>query len=109
MKTFFETLQPRVANYRDYKNFENDKFRTDLLSQFGKANIEEKENELNNLLNVCKRILDIHTPGKQKYARSNHMLFMNKVLSKEIMTKTRLKNKFLKYKSEENKKKYLKQ
>ena len=53
-------------NYRDYKYFEKDKFRTNLLSEFGKANIKEKENGLNNLLNVCKRILDIHAPQEQK-------------------------------------------
>ena len=96
-------------NYRDYKYFENDRFRTDLLSEFGKANIEEKENGINNLLNACKRILDIHAPIKQTYARGNHMPFMNKVLSKETMTRTRLRNKFLKDRSEENKKRYSKQ
>ena len=96
MKTFFEKLQPRVVNYRDYKYFENDKFSTDLLSEFGKANIKEKENGLNNLLNACKRILDIHAPRQQKYARGNHMPFMNKALSREIMSRTQLRNKFLK-------------
>ena len=75
MKTFFEKRQPRVVNYRDYKYFEHDRFRTDLLSEFGKANIEEKENGLNNLLNARKRILDIHAPRKQKYTRGNHMTF----------------------------------
>ena len=77
------------------------------MSKLGKANIEEKVNGLNNLLNACQRILDIHTPRKQKYARGNHMPF--KALSKEIMTQTRIKNKFLKDRSEENKKKYSKQ
>ena len=97
-KTFFEKLQPKVVN---------DKFRTDLLSKFGKANIEENENGLNNLLNACKRILDIHVTSKQKYARGNRMLFTNKALSKEIMA--RLRNKFLKDRNEENKKKFSKQ
>ena len=106
MKTFFEKLQPRVLKYRDYKYFANDKFRTDLLSGLGKANIEEKQNGLNNLLNECKRILDIHASRKHKYARSNRMPFINKALSKEILTRTRLGNKLL---SEENKKKYSKQ
>ena len=106
LKTFFEKLQSRVVNYRDYKRFENDKFRTDLLSEFGKTNIEGREN---GLLNACKRILDIHAPRKQKYATGKHVPFMNKALSKEIMTRTRLRNKFLKDRSEENKKKYSKQ
>ena len=37
------------------------------------------------------------------------MPFMNQTFSKEIMTRTRPRNKFLKDISEENKKKYLKQ
>ena len=37
------------------------------------------------------------------------MPFMNRVLSKEIMTRTRLRNNILKDRSEENKRKYSKQ
>ena len=107
--TFFEKLQPRVANYRDYKYFGNGRFRTDLLPEFGKAKMEENENGLNNLLNACKKILDIHASRRLKYARGSHMPFMNKALSKEIMTRARLGDKFLKDRSEENKKKYSKQ
>ena len=73
------------------------------MSESGKANIEEKENGINSLLNACKRTLDIDAPRKHKYARANHMSFMNNALSKEIMTRTRLRNKFLKERSEENK------
>ena len=87
----------RVVNYRDCRYFENDRFRTDLLPEFRKANIEEKESRLNNLLNACKRILDIHASRKQTYA----IPFINKALSKETMTRSRLRNKFLKDKSEE--------
>ena len=39
------------------------------MLEFVRANIEENENGLNNLLNACIRILDIHVPRKQKYAR----------------------------------------
>ena len=63
-KTFFEKLQTRNVNYRDYKYFVNDRFKIDLLSKLDKANIEEKENGLSNLLNACKRILDILAPRK---------------------------------------------
>ena len=79
------------------------------MQEFGKANIEENENGLKNLLNACIRILDIHAPRKQKYARGNHMPVMNKAMSKEIMRRTRLRNKFLKDTSEESKNKYSKQ
>ena len=80
-----------------------------LIYCHGKANIEEKENGLNNMFNACKRTLDIHAPPKQRYAKGNHRPFMNKALSKEIMTRTRRRNKFLKNRSEENKKRYSKQ
>ena len=48
LKTFSEKLHPIVVNYIDYKYFENDRFRADLLSEFREANIEEKENGLSN-------------------------------------------------------------
>ena len=102
MKATFEKLQPRVVNYRDYKYFENYRFRTDLLSELSKANIEENEEGLSDFLSTCKRILDLHAPRKQKYARGNQMPFMNRALSKEIMARTRLRNNFLKCRSEEN-------
>ena len=69
----------------------------------------EQVNGLNKLLNACKRILDIHAPRQKKYARGNHMPFINKALYKKIMTRTRLRNKFLKNRSEKNNKKYSKQ
>ena len=43
MKATFEKLQPRVVNYRDYKYFENCRFRADLLFELSKENIEENE------------------------------------------------------------------
>ena len=64
MKTSFENLQPRVANCRGYKYFENDRFRTDLLPKLCKVNIKENKNELNNFLDACKRILVIHASRK---------------------------------------------
>ena len=37
----------------------------------------------------------------KKYARGNQMSFVTKDLSKKIMTRPRLRNKYLKYKTEE--------
>ena len=64
MKATFENLQPRVVNYRDYKCFENCRFRADLLSELSKENIEENEEGLSDFVNTCKRILDLHVPCK---------------------------------------------
>ena len=79
------------------------------MSELSKANTEENEEGLGDLLNTCKRTLDLHVPRKQKYARGDHMPFMNRALSKEIITRTRLRNNFLKDRSEENKRKNSKQ
>ena len=89
MKVTFTKLQPRAVNYRDYKYFENYRFRAELLSELSKANIEENEEGLNDFLNTCKRILDRQAPRKQKCARGNYMPFINMAVSKEIMTRTR--------------------
>ena len=56
MKTFSEKLQPIVVKYRDYKYFENEIFKTDLLSILGKVNKEENENGFNNFLDACKKM-----------------------------------------------------
>ena len=57
----------------------------------------------------CNKILDNHAPLKKKYVRGNHSPFMNKFLFKAIMVRTRLRNIFLKNRSEENKISYNKQ
>ena len=57
----------------------------------------------------CNKILDQYAPRKKKYVRSNHLPFMNKNLSKAIMLRTKLRNIFLKNRTEENKNRYTKQ
>ena len=51
----------------------------------------------------------MYVPLKKKYIRGNNSSFVNRILSKEIMKWSRLRNKFLKSKSEAEKKNYVKQ
>ena len=46
--------------------------------------------------------LDKHAPLKTKYIRGNNAAFMNKELAKAIMKRSKLKNNFNKFKSNEN-------
>ena len=46
--------------------------------------------------------LNLFAPIKKKYARGNQIPFMTKDLSKEMMTRSRLRTKYLKDKTEEN-------
>ena len=58
---------------------------------------------------MCRSTLDQHVSLKQKYASGNHMSFMNKTLSKEIIARTKLLNKILKERTDESKKRYTSQ
>ena len=55
------------------------------------------------------RSVDKHAPLKKKYICGNHLPFMNKELSKAIMLRPKLRNNFLRHRSDENRKKYSKQ
>ena len=94
MKMHFQKLQPRVINYRDYKHFQNENVREDLLFRLSKLNIKNNDDGFTGFIETCMETVNQHAPCKQKDGRENHLPFMNKTLSKEIMTRTRLRNSF---------------
>ena len=47
-------------------------------------------------------VLDKHALMKEKYIRDNNGPFMNKILSKAIMNRSRLRNKFIKHPDDTN-------
>ena len=105
----FQRFQSRIINVRDYRRFQNDMFRDELLSELLNVSIGESEEGFSNFLDICKKNVNYHAPCKQKYARGNHLPFMNETLPKEIMKKTRLRNIFLKNKNDYNKREFSKQ
>ena len=54
-------------------------------------------------------ILNLYAPLKKKYLRANHSRFISKELRKEIMLWSKLRNKFLEDKTDEERTKYRKQ
>ena len=54
-------------------------------------------------------VLNKYAPRKKKYPRGNQMPFFIKELSKEIMTRSRLRNKYLKTRNEQNRAMHVKQ
>ena len=100
MKKSSQKYRPRIIKFRDYRHFQNNAFREDLLSELVNFNIEISDEGFTEFL---------HAPCKQKYVRGNHLSFMNKSLSKEIMKRAHLRNKFLKDRKKENKSRYSKQ
>ena len=105
LKTTFQRLPPKIRNYRDYSNFDHGMFRTCLFNDLSKEDV----GNLEKFIKVCINTLNNHAPSKKKYTRGNHLPFMNKELSKAIMNRTRLRNVYLRNRSDENRKKYSKQ
>ena len=101
LKSFFQKQKPKMIKYRDYRKFDEFIFRSELHLKLSSL----KENELNyeNFENVFVGLLNIHAPMKEKYIRANNAPFMNKILSKAVMTRSRLRNIFLKNPCETNK------
>ena len=69
IETTYEKLNPRIINYRDYKNLCDDTFRQILLDKL----VAEKNNAncsgFEKLLQTCINTLDIFDTCKKKYAR----------------------------------------
>ena len=106
MKSKFYKQKPKIFNYRNYKTFNNESFRNDVLYEISKGFHDVSCEEFKSLLLM---ILNKHAPMKTKYIRVNNSPFMNKELSKAIMVRSRLRNKSLKLKTEDARIAYKKQ
>ena len=65
--------------------------------------------ELKEFNEIFFKVLHKHAPRKQKYIRANNSNYITKTLRKEIMHRSRLRNKFLKKRTKESKIAYSKQ
>ena len=109
MKTSYRKSQPKIIQYRNYKSFRNDIFRDSLQKIFPQNLGNSCDQDVNDFLTSCNKILDQYAPCKKKYVRGNHSPFMNKNWSKPIMLRTKLRNIFLKNTTEENNDRYSEQ
>ena len=109
MKKSFKKFQSRIINYRSYKHFSNDTFRKYLIDKLSNEKFAVNDDGLKRFCELSLNVLNKHAPRKKKYARGNQMPVFTKELSKEIMTRSRLRNKYLKNRNEENRAIYAKQ
>ena len=94
----FQKLKPKVIAYRDYKNFNNAKFRYGIVT--APSNVDNFGMYESTIFNIFNR----HVLIKKKYIRANEASFMSKELHKAIVKRLRLRNIFLKYRTDTNKK-----
>ena len=100
LKTFFQKKAPMLIKYRDYKHFDNNTFRNVLKNKLSKYKMNEITYD--EYKDVFMNILSKHAPVKEKLIRANNAPFMNKTLSKSVMIRSRLRNKFNKNPTVEN-------
>ena len=93
MKTTFQGLLPKLRTYRNCNKFYNHKFQETLVKELSSTNTWN--NDISNFI-------EKHAPLKRS---GNHFPFMNKELSKAIMSESKLHNNFLKHCPNENRKK----
>ena len=107
LKTAFRKRPPKVVMYRNYKNYSSFKFKEDLQFHLNDIDLIRISND--EYVSLFMGILNKHAPIKKKCIRANEQPFVTKELRKEHMTRSRLRNKLRKEKTEANRLAYTKQ
>ena len=81
----------------------------DSQNRISQVTSENNDLEFDIFKAVLNQAIQKHAPIKQRYLRVNQAPFINKTINKEIMKKSRLRNKFLNTKSDIDRKAYNKQ
>ena len=109
MKVLYKRQKPTIMTYRSYTNFSNELFMADVQNRIFQVTSENNDLEFDVFKAVLNEAIQKHAPIKQRYVRANQAPFINKTINKEIMKRSRLRNKFLNTKSDIDRKAYNKQ
>ena len=106
LKVYMKKNGPIIIPYRTYKSFCVNAFKDDL-----KKNLEifQKEMKYDDFKDIFMSTLNYHAPNRKKTVRGNQAPFVSKSLSKAIMHRSKLKNRYNKTPNESNKNSYKKQ
>ena len=83
LQTSFEPLPPKIIKYRNYKDFDEDKFRCLFKKGLNNFNIDDITVDIFKMkfLNFINKF----APLKKKYLRANHCRFVNKEHNQAII------------------------
>jgi hypothetical protein len=107
LKTYFQKQAPNIIQYRKYKDFSRDIFREDVERALSVLDYDTIK--ISDFTKSVVSTLNKHAPLKKRYVRSNQGAFMNKALHKAVMERSRLRNKYMKFRSDSNKYNYNRQ
>ena len=88
LKSSFINIEPKLLNYRDYKNFNFRNFKEDLSEALLIC-----RNSYDEFESAFITALDKHAPKKKKWLRGNNKPHITKPLRQAIMKRSKLKNK----------------
>ena len=104
LKSTYAKGKPKFVYYRCFNNFKKELFKKNLSE-----NLKNIGNSFEVFYDTFPNTLDCYAPLKKKKICSNHNKFMMKKLRKEVMTRSRLRNKYNKNRTYENWSNYKKQ
>ena len=81
----------------------------DFQNTISQVTSENNDHEFDIFKAILNQAIQKHAPIKQQYVHANQAPFINKTINKEIMKRSRLRNKFLNTKSDIDRKAYNKQ
>ena len=96
LKMFFTKQKHETIFYRNYKKFDNLKFKEAINRKLMKHDLNNIDYE--DFHEIVLSILDAHAPLKKKHLRANHASFLTIEFRKAVMKRARLRNVYLKLK-----------
>ena len=87
LKTKFEKFEPKKLIYRNFKQFDSDKFKLDIFNNMSAMRTHAV------FENTFVSILNKHASKKTKISRGNQKPHFNRNCRKQILITSRLKNK----------------
>ena len=98
----FLKSKPSIITFRSYKKFDHKKFMEKWNVEIKTwSNYLEKDG-IGTFSSICCEVLNKHVLQTQWYMGANHKPFSNAGISKAIMIRSRMRNRFLKHGSEKN-------
>ena len=105
LKATYERFPPKLLTYRSYEHFWNDS----LKNKFESETYAIQSGDIGSLKTAIIKSLNAVAPFKKRIVRGNNKPHLTSLIRKEIMTRSRLKNKANKSGKEEDLKAYKKQ
>ena len=102
-RSHFERIPSKKVEYGNYKKFNVKNFLGELDQEMIQGEIYKSNNDMySTFSDVFRSVLDRHALLKRKTIRGNQGSFMTKQLSKAIVNRSKLRNRYIKWLSRDN-------